>query len=317
MHRNIPAWFGAAVVLALSFCVPADCAESPAAATDKVVTGEIQIPEISGAAFLPGDRLLVVADDPHPKTDPVVFLLDKASERLRSGKIRKEDFKGVELSVEVNDLEDVAWDGTRAFLVTSHTLNKDGEVKPKRSVISRLTLEGLKQERLPGLQIPSEFDEARKRKPADAGFNIEGAAWSRDGHLLLGLRAPTDAKTREAILLQVEKPDAEPLTARVAARLDLKGNGIRGMFYDRDAHGLWIVAGVSPDLPDGQVKEWALWFRQDDGKLKPITPLPKEASTLINAEAVTRVSIGPDDYLLVVEDGAETSHYLLIPVPQP
>ena len=29
----------------------------------KVVTGEIQLPEISGAAFLPGDRVLVVADE--------------------------------------------------------------------------------------------------------------------------------------------------------------------------------------------------------------------------------------------------------------
>lgn len=291
--------------------------QAPDPAPKPVIAGEIQIPEISGAAFLPGDRLLVVADDPHPKTDPVVFLLDNASERLRSGRIRKEDFKGVELSVEVNDLEDVAWDGARAFLVTSHTLNKDGEAKPKRLVISRLTLDGLKQERLPALQIPPEFDEARKLKPADAGFNIEGAAWSRDGHLLLGLRAPTNASTKEAVLLEVEKPDAEPLTARVAARLDLKGNGIRGMFYDRDARGLWIVAGVSPDLPDGQVKEWALWFRQDDGTLKPVTPLPKEASNLINAEAVTRVSMESKDYLLVVEDGAEVSHYLLIPVPQP
>jgi hypothetical protein len=301
----------------LAWIFVAAFAPGAGAATDKVMTGEIRISEVSGVAFLPGDRLLVVADDPHPETDPVVFVLEKASQRLASGEpLKKEEFKGVVLSDEVKDLEDVAWNQkSDIFLVTSHSLNKDGVVKPKRSVISRLALEGFKQERLPALQIPVEFDESRKLTPAKAGFNIEGAAW-REGHLLLGLRAPT-ATTKEAILLDVEQPGSEPLKAKVAAHLDLKGNGIRGMFYDSKAHGLWILAGVSPDLPDGTVKEWALWFRQDDGKLKPITPLPKEASTLINAEAVTRVSVGAKDYLLVVEDGAEVSHYLLIPVPQP
>ena len=288
------------------------------AATDKVMTGEIQIPEISGVAFLPGDRLLVVADDPHPETDPVVFLLENAAQRLASGKaLKKEEFKGVALSVEVNDLEDVAWDGSRAFLVTSQSLNKNRKDKPERKVISRLALEGFKQEKLPVLQVPAEFDEARKLTPAEAGFNVEGAAW-RDGHLLLGLRAPTDAKTKEAILLEIEKPGSTPLDAKVAARLNLNGNGIRGLFYDPKAHGLWILAGVSPDLPDGTVKDWALWFRKDDGKLIQITTLPKEKTgTMINAEAVTRIDAGGASFLLVVEDGAETSHYLLFPVPQP
>ncbi|MES1240445.1 MAG: hypothetical protein ABUT39_02395 [Acidobacteriota bacterium] len=289
------------------------------ATVDPIVAGEIQIEEVSGVAFLPGDRLLVVADDPHPDPGPVVFLLENAAERLKSGKVRKEDFKPVELSSEVKDLEDVAWDRqSSAFLVTSHSLNKDGQVKPKRSVISRLALQDFKQEKLPELQIPAEFAEARKLKTADGGFNIEGAAWSRDGHLLLGLRAPTDATTKESFLLEIEKPASSPFTARVAARLNLKGNGIRGMFYDPGAHGLWIVAGVSPDLPDGQVKDWALWFRQDDGKLTQITTLPKEKTdTMINAEAVTRIEAGGASFLLVVEDGATVSHYLLFPVPQP
>jgi hypothetical protein len=314
VHRNVPAWIGAAVVVAAF-------AQSAGAATDKVITGEIQISEVSGVAFLPGDRLLVVADDPHPDPGPVVFLLDNASQRLMSGKILKADFKAVELSPGVNDLEDVAWDGqSSAFLVTSHSLNKKGEAKEKRSAIVRLTLEteGFKQSPLPTLQIPAEFDESRKHKPADGGFNIEGTAWSREGHLLLGLRAPTEAKNKDAILLEIENPGSEPLTAKVAANLKLNGNGIRGMFYDPEAKGLWILAGVSPDLPDGVVKEWALWFRQDDGSLKPIT-LPKEASTLTNAEVVTRVSVGATraPHLLVVEDGADVSHYLLFPVPQP
>jgi hypothetical protein len=324
MHRNVPAWIGVAVIVAAgAVCTLAGCAQSAgAAATDQVITGEIQIEEISGVAFLPGDRLLVVADDPHPDPGPVAFMLDNASQRLMSGKVLKADFKAVELSAGVSDLEDVAWDGqSSAFLVTSHSLNKNGEVKKKRSVVVRLTLEGegFKQESLPDLQFPAEFEESRKLKPADAGFNIEGAAWSPDGHLLLGLRAPTQAEKKDAILLEIESPGSTPLKAKVASHLKLNGNGIRGMFYDPVAKGLWILAGVSRDVPDGTVKEWALWFRRDGGSLKLITAPPQGASTMINAEAVTRISVGaPSAHrLLVVEDGAEVSHYVLFPVPQP
>jgi hypothetical protein len=228
------------------------------------------------------------------------------------------DLEPVKIDADPKDLEDVAWDrGSNVFLVTSHSRNKDGEVKPKRSAIVRLPLESFKPASLPALQFPAEFEESRKLTPAKAGFNVEGAAWSPEGHLLLGLRSPTEAK-KEAILLEIENPCSDPLKAKVAAHLQLNGNGIRGMFYDADAKGLWLLAGVSPDLPDGVVKEWTLWFRQDDGSLKPIT-LPKEASTLTNAESVTRVSGGAKSapHLLVVEDGPTVSHYVLFPVPQP
>jgi hypothetical protein len=320
MHR-IPAWIGVAVVVTA-------LAQGAGAATDKVIVGNIQIPEISGVAFLPGDRLLVVADDPFPpENGHSVFLLKNASQHLQAGKILVTDFEPVTVEADPKDLEDVAWDrGSNVFIVTSQSRNRRGEDKKKRSMIVRLGFDddGIKSESVLALQGPSDFEEAKKRTAAQVGFNIEGAAWSREGHLLLGLRAPTstakeerpDESNEDAILLDAGDAGSNSLQPSASALLRLNGNGIRGMFYDFDAKGLWILAGISPDLRDGLVREWALWFRQDDGKLKPIL-LPSQASTLDNAEAVTRVSLEGTPYLLVVEDGACCSNYVLFPVPQP
>ncbi len=320
MNRIFGAWGGAVVLVA---------AQSLSAATAQVVTGEIPISEVSGVALLSGDRLLVVADDPDPDPGPVVFILDNAPQALMSGKVRKEDFKPVTLKDEVKDLEDVAWDrDSRAFLVTSHSRNSRGEEKPKRSAIVRLTVKDgvFESQSLPELQIHPELKESRKRTAAQSGFNIEGAAWSRENHLLLGVRSPTQtfpkerkkpASNEDAILLEITNPDSETLEAKVAALLPLNGSGIRGMFYDEKEQGLWILAGLSPDLPDGLVRKWDLWFRHDDGQLKLVTTLPPEASILDNAESVTRIPVGDAAFLLIVEDRVKGSRYLLFPVPKP
>lgn len=320
MKRNIPAWIGAAILLAA-------LVQSADAATDKVLVGKIQIPEVSGVAFLPGDRLLVVADDPFPDDDGhSVFLLKNASQHLQAGDIKATDLEPIPIAADPSDLEDVAWDRESSiFLVTSHSLNRRGEEKKKRQMIVRLSVDdnGIKAGPSSALLVPLELCEARSRTAAQVGFNIEGAAWSREGHLLLGLRAPTrtareerpDESNEDAILLDSDS-DSGSFRASASAGLKLNGNGIRGLFYDPDAKGLWILAGLSPDLRDGLVREWALWFRHDDGQLKLVL-LPQEAATLDNAESVTRISAGDADFLLIVEDRAKTSRYLLFPVPTP
>lgn len=319
MKRSVPAWIGAAV-LAMALAQSAEAA-------DKVIVGRIQIPEVSGVALLKGDRLLFVADDPFPPdTGASVFLLKNASQHLQGGEIKASDFEPIQIGADPKDLEDVAWDrGSNIFLVTSHSVNRRGEDKKKRQMIVRLSVDdnGVTVGPSLALQVPPEFGETRKRTAAQVGFNIEGAAWSRDGHLLLGLRAPTRTSPEErpsesnedAILLDAGDAGSAPLQASVSSVLQLNGNGIRGMFYDPDANGLWILAGLSPDLRDGMVREWSLWFRSDDGTLKPVL-LPNQALALDNAEAVTRVSVDGKPYLLIVEDGACCSRYVLFPVPQ-
>ena len=335
MKRQIPLWIGMALFLSYLCCVPPGAAQSPGAAGSKIITGEIRIPEISGAAFLPEDRLLVVADE-----GQTVFLLEQATQRLLTGTVAETDFKKISLkdqlkgadgkTREVDDLEDVAWDRqSNVFLVTSHSQNRRGKSPAKRRAIVRMILgpDGLKPDAVFDLKEPSELQKATERTPAQAGFNIEGAAWSQDGRLLLGLRSPTQTVDEErkpnedAILLEVEELSAAPLKATaIKPALDLKGGGIRGMFYDLEEHGLWIVAGLSPDPPDGIVEKAsvALWFRHDNGTLER-RELPEEVKNgLANVEAVTRISVGAakQPHLLLVEDGTQASKYVLFPVPK-
>ena len=339
MRRYIPLWMGTAALLSSSWLTASGAQPGSGPAVGKVVAGEIQLPEISGAAFLPGDRLLVVGDE-----KMAVFLLEQASQRLMTGTVAATDFKPVDLknrlkgaggSRKLDDLEDVASDGKSSlFLVTSHSRSRRGQGpgpddKPERYAIARLGFgaDGLAAGDVPvlDLQIPEQLKEASLRTAAQSGFNIEGAVWKPDGRLLLGLRSPTrtapekrDTPNEDALLLEIKNPAANPMKVEGINALDLRGGGIRGMAYDPDERGLWILAGLSPDPPDGMVQaEWALWFLEDGGKLSCVA-LPAEAKNLTNAEAVARVSLGEpkQPYLLLVEDRPGSSRYLLFPVPR-
>ncbi|HEX5718756.1 MAG TPA: DUF3616 domain-containing protein [Thermoanaerobaculia bacterium] len=325
MARQIPLWTGTAVLLLVVggwlFGTASSPGASPGATAGKTFAGEIPISEISGAAFLPDGRLLAVSDEGN-----TIFLLEKAAERLKTGKLEKKDFQVLTIPGKraMDDLEDVAWDRqSGAFLVTSHSLNKKGkgfDEKPERFAIVRLPLGQNGGEKLPvfDLQAPQELKASTALTPAKSGFNVEGAAWSQDGRLLLGLRSPLGPKlgpNGNAIVLEVKNPGKSPLQAEVKARLDLNGGGIRGMFYDPEEKGFWILAGLSPD-PEEAVEDTkrSLWLWRDNGALEPRT-LPEEAQAFANAETVTRVSMGGQPYLLLVED-AKVSRYLLFPVPR-
>ena len=317
MARQIPLWTGTAVILLVVGSWFFVTASSPGATAGETFAGEIPISEISGAAFLPDGRLLAVSDEGN-----TIFMLEKAAERLKTGKLEKQDFQVLTIPGKraMDDLEDVAWDRqSGVFLVTSHSLNKKGkgfDEKPERFAIVRLPLGQDGGEKLPvfDLQAPQELKASMALTPAKSGFNIEGAALSQDGRLLLGLRSPLDPKGH-AIVLEVKDPGTPPLKAEVKARLDLKGGGIRGMFHDPEEKGFWILAGLSPDPEEAAADtKRSLWLWRDDGALEPRT-LPEEAKAFANAETVTRVSLGGQPYLLLVED-AKVSRYLLFPVPR-
>lgn len=223
----------------------------------------------------------------------------------------------------MDDLEDVAWDRqSHVFLVTSHSRNRRGNNPERRSVIVRLGLVGMTAEKLSDLHVPSGLVGAKERTPAQGGFNIEGAAWSQDGHLLLGLRSPTQTvdesrrPNEDGFVLVIRDPSAPHLDAEIKTSLNLRGSGIRGMFYDPEKHGLWILAGLSPDLQDDMVEaKWELFFLHDNGTLEP-RALPTETEDWANAEAVTLVPMSEPKrpHLLLVEDGPEVSRYVLFPV---
>ncbi|HKQ08663.1 MAG TPA: hypothetical protein VJ464_26310 [Blastocatellia bacterium] len=304
---------------------------SAAAADDcKVITGEILLPEISGAAMLPGDRLLLVGDD---KT--AVYLLEGASKRLLSRQVKAEEFQPLACNVKLDDLEDVAWDrDSSVYLVTSHSLNRQGENKDKRHRIALLQLKDGKPqgevEKASGMisqLLPKELQSAEARTPAQAGFNIEGAAWNAEGHLLLGLRSPTrvvatpertDKLYENAIILRLKNPQklfgSADLPELSQETVSLDGRGIRGMYYDDQSKGCWILASLSPD-PNYELRDaWSLWF-WDEKRPPAQVEVPQAALIhLRKPEAVCRVMIDSHPYLLLIEDG-DSARYALFAVP--
>src|SRR5687768_12425535 len=169
MKRQILLWV-TVFSLACLCCVSTGTAQS--VAVGKVIPGEIHIPEISGAAFLPNDRLLVVADE-----GQTVFMLEQATRKLLTGKVAKADFTPISLAAEVDDLEDVASDGkSNVFFVTSHSRSRRGKTPARRSAILRTTLDGLNLDKAFTLEVPVELQSSMERTPAQSGFNIEGAA---------------------------------------------------------------------------------------------------------------------------------------------
>lgn len=298
-----------------------------------VITGQIQFPEISGATMLPGDRLLFVADEGND-----VFLIEGAAKRLGSGKVAKSELQRVESEVELDDLEDVAWDrASSVYLVSSHSRNRQGKDSAKRYQIALLQLEADGKPKGPITEvsqrmrdaIPQDLQSATERTPAQCGFNIEGASFNEAGQLLLGLRSPTqtssikreDKLQEDAIVLRLNNPTKlfPPAKEKLEVEqvvLNLGAQGIRGMHYDPEQKGHWIIANLSPD-PNYDVRDvWALWFW--DGKNPPRrAQVPAEAAAHLHSpEAVCRIMIQGRPHLLLIEDGEKNSRYVLFPIPK-
>jgi hypothetical protein len=296
------------------------------------------LPEASGAAAMDDNRLLIVGDE-----DNSVALLKDAGQRLDTGRIRENDLQAIgqtlsDRGVKLNDIEDVAWDRDHryAFVITSHSRNKRGKNSEKRYQLARLSFAP------DGSLMPSQpspvpltsalvsaypfLAEPMKRTAAQCGFNIEGAAYAPPGHLLLGLRSPTLTQSEErangfqedALILRLTNPQAlfdAPGTAPAFGRevtLDLHGSGIRGMTYDSDRKGCWLIAGLSPDPNDDAVEsKWHLWFWDERN---PARRVPADEVDLKNPEGVCLLKVSGQPHLLLVED-AKPSRYALFPAP--
>jgi hypothetical protein len=301
-----------------------------------LIRGQIDLPETSGAAFLPGDRLLLVTDEGNG-----VVLIKKAVSRLRSGRIALEEGElltpALKGKVDLDDLEDAAPDGAGGvYLLASHGRTRHGDSPEARYRLARLRfdpggrlLEAHQSDALLQAlvnEVPFLADSIR-RTPARAGLNIEGLGWAPEGHLLVGLRSPTVTESEkrlhegqeDAVIVRIKNPEAifedPPQAAALGdvVKLDLRGQGIRGMCCDPGRKGCWLISGLSAD-PNHPVKSpWLLWFW--DGTNPPQEARLPGPVDLETPEAVCPLDLDGRPYLLLIEDGKPASRYVLTPAP--
>jgi len=303
-----------------------------------VIRGEIAQPELTGAVMIRDNRLLLTAS--HGRQ---VFLLENGPARLARGNVKLglPDYLSGKLDgqIDVDDLQDVTWDGTgNAYAIASHARTPDGDTPETHYRLARLHFDAtgklLDARHSEGLLLAIQnslpfLADAMRRPPARAGLNIAGLAWdSRSNELVVGLRSPTVTESRprphggqeDAVVLRIQNVDAlfagQPQAARLAppVKIDLRGEGIHGMCYDPDRKGFWIVSGLSVALGHPVQAPWSLWFWDGAGA-------PREAALPAGVElehpsAVCRVEVDGKPRLLLLEGGAASSRYAVIPVPE-
>ncbi len=199
------------------------------------------------------------------------------------------------------------------------------------------------------------LSQAGQRTTSQAGLNMEGLEWSREegGSLLVGLRSPTltstakreDKLQEDAILLKLprvpglfEHPAAAAVLVEAPAKkegtyvgwvekgkaedrlaplwpLNLGGMGIRGLAAE-GKKGLWILAGLAMD-PNHAIgaPPWDVWYLAKPDEQPARVSLPTRGG-LEFPEAICRLELDGEPYLLLVEDTPEKSGYLLLPCPK-
>lgn len=318
------------------------------------VEGELKLREGSGLVRMdgltsPGITILMEGNEKVPppggddnaKKVPDIQIVRDAAGPFAQNTVESHREPVVLKKFKIEDIEDVAWDPERraAFLIGSHSRNKDNEPQPDRRRLVRLLFDAqgtlLKAEETDLLEvglrqtfpfIGPALDSANQDIGGKNGtLNIEGAAFLPDRkELLLGLRSPTDTNNK-ALLLRLrnphalfDTPDTKPDFDPTPLTLDLGSQGIRGITYDPELKGCWILAGRSAH--DQTNDPWTLWFwKPDTGILtQKVVPPLQIGGSQGTPEGICCLTLGGKPALLIVEDGnKKTSRYALFSKPDP
>lgn len=300
--------------------------------------GEIAQPELTGAAFAGEGRLFLTVS--HGRQ---VFILNDGAARLGRGTVRlgiPDILSGrLDGQIDVDDLQDAAWDGAGyLYVAASHARTPDGDAPENHYRLARLHFDAagklLDARHSEGLLLAIQNNlpflaDAMRRTPARAGLNVGGLAWDAGkGELVVGLRAPTVTESRprshggqeDAVVLRIHDPAAlftsPPQPAQLAdvVKIDLHGEGIHGMCYDPERKGFWLVSGLSVAPGHPVTAPWALWFW--DGVRSVREARLPSGLDMTHPSAVARGEVAGKPQLLLVEDGPTTSRFALFPVPE-
>ncbi len=227
------------------------------------------------------------------------------------------DDAGGENPGKLDDLEGLTTDSAGfVYAITSHSRNSKGEEKKSREKLVRFRIEG---NRLISLRTVNDLKPALAANhpllakaaaitdvKGDGGFNIEALEFSADQrNLMIGFRSPLDAGRALVATLrnpaEIFESGAEPNVAPELIRLDLGGDGLRGMSWVPSLQGYLLISGPVAKAQT-QFRLW-FWNGQADAKARPaeVEGLPG----FEHAEGVTPAVIdGKPGIVIVSDDGS-------------
>lgn len=264
--------------------------------------------EPSGATTVDGNKVLIVEDESSNRPLKLItFDENNQVEEIGDLHIPKK-IKKV-FKKEIEDLEAITSDGNTIYAITSHSLtraNKQKETREKllmfsyedESITSLDLYENLKKDLIE--LYPDLFGD---KLLGYNDMNIEGLTFDQTNKsLLIGFRAPR--KDAKALILTIENPhqlfgkDRKKPIFKTPLYLDLDGLGIRGMKYDQEKNGIWLLAGDSGE----RVSKFQLYFY--DNATKKTTPKATNFD-LGHSEGITIVNNNGKKFLFCVEDNGE------------
>jgi hypothetical protein len=254
--------------------------------------GTISMYEFSAVAVV-GDKM-IVADNETDRlasdaNDLALFeaALDEDAKKLTVARAWPAAFAGVEF----DDIEGLAERDGALYMIGSHSLNADGELRPKRHVLMRMRATADTSTEPPAVYagLMKALTDRKKEKDPDRAttlgltvvergnqrvvedLNIEGLAFvPGTNDLLLGLRAPLI--NGKAVVLRLSNVDGlfdpsqdlEPMITLYAC-LDLDGQGISALEYDATRK-VFVVAATPPrDVPRDRLTT-SVWEWQDNSE---------------------------------------------------
>jgi hypothetical protein len=229
----------------------------------------------------------------------------------------------------LGDLEGLAADSSGfVYAITSHSRNSKGEEKKSREKLVRFRVDG---NQLVAPRIVNDLKRAlAARHPvlaraatitdikADGGFNIEALEFSMgQQQLMIGFRSPLDAG--QALVAVIRNPAAMfepgslPDVAAELIRLDLDGQGLRGMSWIPSLQGYLLISGPIAK----EQTQFRLWFWSGQVNTKPRRAEVDGLPGFEHAEGVTPAVIdGKPRILIVSDDGSREegrpARYLLL-----
>jgi hypothetical protein len=264
--------------------------------------------ESSGAVWIPG-------------TNQVLFVDDKASRNIDCVTLDQDgnqsgDIIPVPLGVEVDDAEDLTFDGTYVYVIGSQFRKKtdkgDGIVRFKYDPQSHAVSELQGIEDLKGLleKNVTELATSQGQVRTEDAINIEGLGWDPNGkRLMLGFRDPLVNGVAMVVPVSLKDANAgftaDNLSFAPAIKLDLEGLAIRAIEWDAAKSKFVIVAGAT----EGEKKsDFYLWSWDGSGTPTRVVELDKK----MKPEGITSVDLNGDHFLYVVGDAG---YYLRLDDP--